>query len=206
MFGVLFKRAIIFIIFAELISLCVFLLPQFMPVAFFAILLLVIALTTKRLEYGIIILFAELFIGSKGYLFFFEYEEITISIRIALWLVVMSVWTGKIIINLINKTLGPSPMGSSRRCAPQDDNAIKSIIKKDSFLIYFFIIFIFIAWGLVNGLFNNNEFPNIFFDFNGWLFFALLFPLYFLTVNNTPRRSTPPRPKCQMPIVVGGPT
>ena len=38
-------------------------------------------------------------------------------------------------------------------------------------------MFITIVWGIVNGFLNNNEIKNIFFDFNGWLYFLLIFPL-----------------------------
>ncbi len=34
-----------------------------------------------------------------------------------------------------------------------------------------------ITWGLVWGLIRGNSFQNLFFDFNGWLYFAVIFPL-----------------------------
>ncbi|MBU1778569.1 hypothetical protein KJ992_02835, partial [Patescibacteria group bacterium] len=71
-----------------------YLLPDFRQIAFFVIVALTLILSLKNLKYGVLIMFAELFIGSKGYLFYFEHSGLIISIRIALWLVIMSVWLG----------------------------------------------------------------------------------------------------------------
>ncbi|MFH1662231.1 MAG: O-antigen ligase family protein [Candidatus Falkowbacteria bacterium] len=161
----IFKKTFLFLILAELLSIFGYLLPNFNKSAFFAIVLLTLILSFIKLEYGIFIILAELFIGSKGYLFFFDFNGSIISIRIALWLVVMSVWLSKIIINLI-KT-----------------KKIEIEFLKSSHLKYFSILFLFIIWGIINGFLNNNEFSNIFFDFNGWLYFALIFPVYEIIKN-----------------------
>jgi len=157
--------ALIFLV--ELFSLFAYLLPDFNKIAFLIIALLALILSLCKLEYGIWLVFIELFIGSKGYLFFFEYEGLVISIRIALWLIIMSVWLGKIIVNWTkNRT-----------------EIKESFFKSSFYFSYFFILFLFIVWGVVNGVLNQNEVNNIFFDFNGWLYFALILPVYSVIKN-----------------------
>jgi len=150
---------------AELISLSGYLLPQFRQIAFLAIALLAMVLAYKDLKYGIWFLLVELFIGSKGYLFYFEQGGLIISIRIAFWLIVMSVWLGAVIGRLL-------------KTKKLDFGYLKVSFK------YFIILFLFIGWGLINGFLNKNEFGNIFFDFNGWLYLLLLFPLADYIYNN----------------------
>ena len=82
----------------ELISFNAFAMPKLMPYAFFAIVIITLILTIKNLKYGLYIVFTELIIGSLGYLFWLDIGELKISIRIALWAVVMGVWFLKFII------------------------------------------------------------------------------------------------------------
>jgi O-antigen ligase len=159
LFNKLFKTAFLFIFLAELLSLCGYLLPAFNEIAFFVIVGLALVLTLQKLEYGIYIVLAELFIGSKGYLFFFEHSGFVISIRIALWLIVMAVWAGKVVVDLLK------------------NHGVETRQWRVSTLRYFFVLFIFIVWGAVNGILKN-EFSNVFFDFNNWLYFLLIFPVF----------------------------
>ncbi len=157
LFNKIFKQTFLFIVLAELLSLCGYLLPDFNKIAFLIIVALTLILSLYKLEYGVWILLAELFIGSKGYLFFFDN---IMSIRIALWLIVMAVWAGKVISNWIRT------------------KKLNIEFFKSSYRNYFFILFLFIIWGIINGILQNNEFGNVFFDFNGWLYFLLVFPIY----------------------------
>ncbi len=153
-----------FIFLAELFSLFGYLLPDFNNFAFLIIIFFALILSLINLEYGIWIIFAELFIGSKGYLFAFEHGEFLISIRIALWLVVMAVWFGQILSGWLKKK-------------PKLNFNFFQLNQRNQWF-YFIILFLFIAWGIVNGILNHNSFNNIFFDFNGWLYFTLIFPVY----------------------------
>jgi len=159
-----FKSALIFIVFAELLSLCGFLLPSFMTVSFVVIMILFLVLTLYKLEYGLYIALAELFIGSKGYLFFLSIGDFTLSIRIAFWLVIMSVWAGRMISRIISR----QTLNSSCSCFS---------LKHGHVLPYFLFLFFFIFWGAINGFLHDNAFSDIFLDFNGWLYFSLIFPL-----------------------------
>jgi len=150
LFGKYFKTSLLFISFALILSFAAYFFPLFNKVAFFVVLGLTLVLSLEKLEYGIYILLAELFIGSKGYLFYFDAGGISVSLRIALFLVVMAVW---IYSRLKTKNLK---------------------FKLDR---WYWILFVFIGWGLVWGLVRGNSFQNLFFDFNGWLYFAVIFPL-----------------------------
>jgi len=154
-------QIILFIFLAELLSIFAYFLPNFGQIAFFIIALTVLILTLIKLEYGIWILLAELIIGSKGYLFYFEHSGIIISIRIAIWLIVMAVWLG----------------GFLTRLAKEKQLPKLEISKKNNYFYYFAILFLFIAWGAINGFLNHHRFNDLFFDLNGWFYFALIFPI-----------------------------
>jgi len=150
---------ILFIFLAELFSIFSYLLLDFSQIIFFVIIIVFLIISIHKLEYGLLIILAELFIGSKGYLFYFEYGGVVISIRIAFWLIIMAVW----LVMIIGKYFKG-----------------KKIDFKLADFYLFVVLFIFIIWGLINGFINHNEFNNIFFDFNGWLYLTLIFP--FLSV------------------------
>jgi hypothetical protein len=155
------RAIILFIFLAELISIFAYFLPNFGKIFFFVIALAILTLTLIKLEYGIWILIAELIIGSKGYLFYFENSGVIISIRIAIWLIIMAVWLGKLLAKAVKEKQLPK----------------FEINKKDNYFYYFIILFLFIAWGAVNGFLKHNNFSDLFFDLNGWFYFALIFPL-----------------------------
>ncbi len=157
-------RFIFFCIFLiELISLSGYLVPQINSIFFFIIILLTLYFSLKNLKYGVYIILIELFIGSKGYLFYFETGGLMLSIRIALYLLVMAVWLSKVIVSTTQKE--------------KSIFISKDIWKRDN-LPLFLILFIFIIWGIINGILNGNEFNNLLFDFNAWLYFLLLLPIY----------------------------
>src|SRR3990167_2098650 len=155
-----FRLIFLLILLAELLSFLGYYYQIINWLAFFGLVILTLILTLRRLEYGLYILLTELFIGSFGYLFYFESGGLKISIRLALWLIIMSVWLAKAIL-------------SSLKTKRLNSNFLKS-----DYFNYFLILFIFMAWGLINGLLNNNYLSNIFFDFNNLLYFLLIFPIW----------------------------
>lgn len=165
-YGKFFNKALIFIILAELFSLGGYFLPVLNKAVFFAIILAVLIISLQKIEYGIFVALAELFIGSKGYLFFFEQGGLVLSLRMALWLIVMSVWSGQVIICWIKNKKIDFPFA------------------RGDFFPYFGALFIFVLWGVVNGLLNRNAANDVFFDLNGWLYFALLLPVYSVFADN----------------------
>ena len=163
-----YKKILPYIILAELVSLVGFLIPEINALAFFAIIAFTLVAAMISLELGLLILFTELFIGSKGQLFFFEANGVLISVRIALWLIIMSVWAGKFLNLYFKKEINLSK--------------IKKILKINFLFSYFLIFLFFIVWGVINGFINNNSFNNIFFDANAWLYFLLIFPVFTLSL------------------------
>lgn len=131
----------------------------------------VLFLTIKDLRYGLWLAFAELFIGSQGYLFSFDVAGASISIRMAIWLIVLAVWAGKFLDKIIKKR------SEEKRIPPLK-------ILRSSYFSLFLILGLFIVWGGINGFIGGNSFNNIIFDINGWLYLALIIPLYEVAWNN----------------------
>jgi O-antigen ligase len=153
-----FRLAFLLIFLFELLSFLGYLYPTLNKAIFLIIILSTLIVSLYKLEYGLGIVFAELFIGSKGYLFYFENNGFNFPLRIALWLIIISVWAAQLIIKLVReKKLEAAFLGSP-------------------YYKYFLFFFIFISWGVIRGLINRNGFNNIFFDFNNWLYFALILP------------------------------
>lgn len=139
---------------------------------FVLVVLLTLILSLKNIKYGVWVILLELFIGSQGYLLHFDFPQIfgfgggKISLRIALWLIVLSVWLKNFLFSIRKK-----------------DPKQRSIFLRASFFstanFYFFLpLFFFIALGAVIGYFRGNDWQNVFFDANGWLYFLLIFPFY----------------------------
>ena len=153
-----FKYTFISIVVAEILSLLGYLYPTVGQVCFLIILLLALILSLKKLEYGLYILLAELFIGSKGYLFFANISHARISIRIALFTIIFLVW----IFQRIKKD--------------------EIIILKNKIARVFLIFGVYLIIGFLVGI-KNNGLGNAFFDFNAWIFFAAAF-IFFDTIDS----------------------
>ncbi len=153
-----FKATLVFLFIAELLSFFAWLLPEFNLLAFIIIAVLVFVLSLKNLLWGLYIAIAELIVGSQGYLFAFNYEGISISIRIGIFMAVFFAW----LISLADK----------HKISVYWQN-----LKKFKLFTPFLVLAIIILWALLWGYLRGNNFANIFFDFNNWLFFLYLFPL-----------------------------
>lgn len=148
------------IILAELWSFLGYFYPLASITAFFIVSALTITLSIYKLEYGLYILLTELFIGSFGYIFYWPAGKATVSLRIALWLIIMSIWAVKKIKQSIRT------------------KKISIDFLNSSYFKYFAVLLAFIIWGVINGRLNGNALSNIFNDFNNWLFLLLIFPIY----------------------------
>lgn len=156
--GKFFKTVFLTILILEI---CSFWSQQFwwLNHLFFGLILVITLIVSLiKLEYGLYILLAELFIGSKGYLFYLDLGGWQISIRIGIFLVVLSVW----LYHLFN------------RRANQFFNL------QNHFLFFYLALGLFVIIGLANG-FAQHSFNDVFFDFNGWLYFAVA-PLFFSAI------------------------
>lgn len=128
--------------------------PFLNQVLFCLILIIIIILSIIKLEFGIFAVITELFIGNKGYLFSFNLFNTVISLRLALFITIFIIW-------LIKKL--------------KDKEIL--FIKSKLFFSYT-ILTIFIVIGIVLGLTYGNNWRYIFFDVNGYFYFALAFVLF----------------------------
>ena len=119
-------------------------------VVFWIIVTLVLIIGLIKPEYAVYIALAELFIGSKGYMFDFEIAGFDISIRLALFLAVFLIWLVKVIWQK------------------------KILFLKSKLLPYFIALVVFLGIGVLVGVLKNNAITNIFFDANGYLFLFLI--------------------------------
>ncbi len=119
-------------------------------------------LALYRLEYGSLIVVAELFIGSMGHLFVLPTSGPAISLRMALWAALMLAFSYRLLAQLIKSGRKSEYYASLRAFSAGK---------------YFWLLFFFILVGLMNGLSHGHPLTAIFLDFNAWLYFSLLFPL-----------------------------
>ena len=111
-------------------------------------------LTYKNLENGLLILFAELIIGSKGHLF----DLGPISIRMIIFAIIIFFY----LIKLIKK-----------------EERVKLItqLKELKAWRYLAILAFFVVISVITAIAHHNILSNIYSDFNAWLFFLLFFPI-----------------------------
>ena len=150
------------IIIIEIISLVGFFVPIVRELGMAILLPAIFYLIYKHNQYAIYLAAAELIIGSKGHLLFIELHGQKISLRIALWLVILLVWFLKAMIDLKNKNF-----------------AQLHYFRDSKYFKYFFLIFLFSIWGVVSGYLHHNKLANLINDFNAWLYFLLIFPFYY---------------------------
>jgi len=129
-----------------------FLFPAVGIVLFWAITAITFVFTLRRLEYGLLLAFAELFLGSKGYLFSTTIGGASVSLRMALFVIVIGVWVARRLYS--RPRFGGLPI---RRYMP---------------------IFVMITWGIIVGVLRGNYFDVLLFDVNGYLFFVYLGPVF----------------------------
>ncbi|MDP3741562.1 MAG: O-antigen ligase family protein, partial [bacterium] len=119
-------------------------------------------ISLKNLEWGIYILFGELFVGSRGRLI----ELDLVSLRMVIFAAVFAAW----IINIIQKS----------KIKNQNDNS-KFKIPDSKFYILYSLLLIAVGWGIVNGILADNGLRNVFLDANGYLYLLIL-PAVVMTI------------------------
>ncbi len=164
---ILEKKKYIFLIFLALIffdalSFISYFYPIINTLVFVFLLVVFLFLSIYRFKYSIYFVFAELFSNSMGYVFYLENSSFKISLRIALWLIIISVSLAKILFEFF-----------------KNKKTFLDRYSKMPLLKNFLILFLFIAFSLVFGIFKNG-FSDAFFDFNAWLYFALIIPFYYI--------------------------
>ena len=159
----------------DLLSYLAFFDTSLLKISFTIIFLVGAALTIYKLEYGLLILFSELLIGSKGYLFYFPYNERMISIRMVLWITVMLIFLIKL-------------MGQFIKSGRSSEYYHKVI--NFPFLKYFAVFALFILVGLLNGFLRGHTYLNIYSDFNAFIYLMLIFPIIGVYIKNENKDSS----------------
>ncbi|NQU77982.1 O-antigen ligase family protein [Candidatus Falkowbacteria bacterium] len=163
----LIRTTFLFLVLAEILSFLAFTFPIFNTVCFFVILALVLIVSFKSLESGVLILLAELFLGDSGRFFSIELGAVSVSIRMGLFSVIMAVWLFGLLKNIISKKdLSPSLA------------FFKSKIKS-----YYLFLSLALVWGLVYGLSRGNSPALVYLDFNNWLYLLLVLPIFQVAKN-----------------------
>ncbi|MFA6514214.1 MAG: O-antigen ligase family protein [Patescibacteria group bacterium] len=156
-------------LFLEIISIFGFSFSFVNQSAFFILVLITLVLSIYKLEYGLLLVLAELMIGSKGYLFYLPLGEGSLlSLRLVIWSILMIVFLIKFLISL--KKLGyESPYFKK--------------IKDFVFWKPYLILAILVLTGLVSAIIYKNNLIDIFLDFNAWIYFLILFPAISVNIN-----------------------
>ncbi|MEI6378534.1 MAG: O-antigen ligase family protein [Candidatus Falkowbacteria bacterium] len=123
----------------------------------------------KDWQLGLVAIAVELILNGKGYLFAINLHGFHLSLRIALWAVVMVVSA----ICLINKRNWQELAGLWR--------------KKQFWPIM--AIAVLVIWGIAQGFINHHDFGNLFFDANNWIFGLTILPVLFW--RKAPKYSAP---------------
>ncbi|MFH0819216.1 MAG: O-antigen ligase family protein [Patescibacteria group bacterium] len=152
-FSRLFKITFLAIIIIELLSWIVLDNITLNQLFFGIVIIICFLLSLKNLEWGIYIILAELVIGSKGYLLFFNINNFSVSLRLGLFLAVFVAY----FIWIIRQR--------------------KILFFQNKFKNYYLALFFFLITAVIIGYAKNNELKNIFFDANGYLFFGLILPI-----------------------------
>lgn len=152
----------VFLLFGMLSFLSYFL-PKLNTIIFFILSFLALFLAIYRFRWALYLVLAELFINSMGYIFFWEAGGLKLSLRMSLWLIIMAVFLAKIILSFFQKKR-------------------QSLLKKYQALPHFYLFLLLaliLIISFIFGLFKNG-FADAFFDFNAWLYLALLLPLWWV--------------------------
>ncbi|PLX22189.1 hypothetical protein C0584_00340 [Candidatus Parcubacteria bacterium] len=168
------KLAFSIIFLLEIFSLFSFLFPELNSIFFVTIVLFVFIVSLKKIEYGLWFSFAELIIGSKGYLFYIGIGGLSLSIRIGIWFFVMLAFFIK-----LSKLLKEKYYKDLVKRPSYILEILQNFLKSTYYLKYFFVLFLFILYSLIVAFISGNDNKNIFFDFNAWMFLSYIFPVYF---------------------------
>lgn len=173
-FGMWYARGLSYLVLFEMLSLYGFLIPQVSTAAFFGIVGATLLLAWKRFDLAMLILLAELFVGSQGgYMVAYAGEGLFVSLRLALFLVIFGMWLSKSCLGLLRDGL-KSP-----------DFVWFAAMRRSGTLWPYLALLAALAYGAVRGLALGNGLDHVFFDANGYAFFALLPAFYAAFVAET---------------------
>lgn len=158
----LFIGSLCAIILVELLSLGGYFYGPLDALAFGILAAATFLITFRRLEYGAAILFAELIIGSKGYLFSMAAGDMRLSLRMVLFAAVITGWLLNMLANLHRKDSRGSLL--TLRCA--------------SLRAWYVLLGATVFFGIALAIRNGNGAGSLIADANAWFYFLSLPVLY----------------------------
>jgi hypothetical protein len=161
------RIALPMIILVEILSYFGLIYPAFSAAAFVIIVGLALMLAFIRFDLAALMLLAELFIGSQGgYLVSIGSDSgIYVSLRLGLFLAVFGVWAARTVVVLVTWVL--------RRRRPEAGLEWFASMRRGGLFWPYLALLVVLLFGVVRGLMIGNDFGNIFFDANGYAYFAL---------------------------------
>lgn len=155
----LFFKVVGILILVEALSYSSYFIPWIGWVALGVIALATLILSLRNITWGLFIVIAEWVIGSQGYIFSVTIESTTISLRIALWIIVMAVWFAQELRRLLQK---------------------KDLLTKYQTLPYatqLGALVLVLLLGAAVALINGNDFSTFFIEGKRWTYILILLPL-----------------------------
>lgn len=148
------RLTFLLIVLLELVSFFGWARPELGNIAMLGILAAVLIASLIDIRLGVAAMIAELMIGSHGYLFSFAAPGFSVSLRIAMFLVVCSV-------------------AFVQACRERRMLAWQSSLRRPLIALAMVILY-----AIARGVLNGNGFANVFFDANAFLFFAAALPFW----------------------------
>ncbi|MCF7819996.1 MAG: O-antigen ligase family protein [Candidatus Pacebacteria bacterium] len=172
------KIGIIFalILTAEVLSFLAYIYPSLSAYFFLLVIVLATYLGIKNLKYLFFFSLAELIIGSQGRLFFLDLPFFSLSLRMALWALMLIFFFFYLLKNLNRKKV-------------KEENQVGISLKNKPFyefryLSVFLLLMFFIFLGALIGVLSGHDLGVWLADFNAWLFLAWLFPVVYIFRKN----------------------
>ncbi len=147
-----FAKIVGSILILELASWLAYTSTQLNSLFFYAVIILVLALSIHKLEYGVYALIAELVVGSHGYMLSLDTGTFVVSLRLGLFLAVFIAWATWVV------------------------RQRNIYFFQSRFAKWYVALLTFLVIGVVVGYIHGNTWHDIFFDWNGYLFFGMVLP------------------------------
>ncbi len=178
-----FRYSFLLSIFFIGLSYLAYLFPLINTIGFFVCCLMLVFFSLKDLRLGALLIFAELFSNSNGYLFTLTYSGANISLRIAFFILFFSVYFSKILSNLIEIKVSKKRIQNKdylKKVLPENISSKFNYLKifKTKYFKYLLFFAVALIYAVGNGFLKGNLISNIFADSSGFLFFIYIIPLF----------------------------
>ncbi len=152
LFGNTFRFTLALLVSLTLLSVTVFFAQPWIQIIVLGLLVAgFVVFAWWRLDLAVLAALAELIVGSQGHLFFFDFQGMTVSVRLGIFLTLVLVW--------IVRRGWRWP-----------------ILSKTVQGFWWIVgVFVILGIGVLNGYLRGNGLSNLFFDVNGYLYLGLLF-------------------------------